>query len=197
VYVTEEGPATLAHKLPSSDAVRVLTRDAAWPKPSWPKLIEAAVAEARRVSAGLLVIDTFAFWAALAAEREKDAGAAQAAMEPLMGAAGSGLAVLLVHHARKGGDDDGEAVRGSSALTGEVDVVVELDRPERDAPPRQRVLLALSRFPQTPGALMYDYDKATGAWGVIGEAEDRASAREVRQRASVLDALGDEEPTRA
>src|SRR5271165_4850912 len=35
VYVSEESAGTLAHKLPAIDAIRVLTRDAVWPKPTW------------------------------------------------------------------------------------------------------------------------------------------------------------------
>lgn len=92
VYLSEEGSATLGHKLPAVEGVRVLTRDAAWPKPEWPALVASAVAEAERVGAALIVIDTFSFWAALPAEREKDAGAVQAAIEPLIQAARAGFA---------------------------------------------------------------------------------------------------------
>ena len=113
LYVSEESVPTLVHKLPEGD-VRILTRDLAWPRPTWPDLIEAAEIEARRVGAGLLVIDTFSFWGALPAEREKDAGAVQGAMEPLIAATSEGLAILLIHHQRKGGGEEGEAVRGSS-----------------------------------------------------------------------------------
>jgi hypothetical protein len=36
--------------------IRILTREAAWPKPSWAALIEAAVTEGRRIGAVLLVM---------------------------------------------------------------------------------------------------------------------------------------------
>jgi hypothetical protein len=197
VYVSEEGATTLSHKLPSSEDVRVLTRDVAWPKPTWIELVEATVAEAERTGAGMIVIDTLSFWGALPAEREKDAGAAQDLMEPLVRAARADLAVLLVHHGRKGGGEDGEGVRGSTAIAGAADIILELERPRENATPHQRVLLALSRYPQTPGALMFDHDAATGAWGVLGEAEDRSGAGKAQRRAEVLGALGSDELTRA
>ena len=194
VYVSEENSSTLRHKLPDDDApLRVLPREAAWPKPDWPALVEATVAEAERVGAALVVIDTFSFWGALPPEREQDSGAVQHAMQPLVEAAArSGLAILVIHHARKGGGEDGEAVRGSSAFAGAVDVVLELQRPDDGAPSNQRALLALSRYPQTPGVLLYDYERRTGAFGVIGEAEERGASQATRKRAAVLDALGDE-----
>ena len=197
VYVSEEGATTLAHKLPASEGVRVLTRDVAWPKPTWIELVEATVAEAERTGAGMIVIDTLSFWGALPAEREKDAGAAQDLMEPLVRAARADVAVLLVHHGRKGGGEDGEGVRGSTAIAGAADIILELERPRENATPHQRVLLALSRYPQTPGALMFDHDAATGAWGVLGEAEDRSGAGKAQRRAEVLGALGSDELTRA
>lgn len=193
VYVSEEGAATLAHKV--GGGLRIATRDTAWPRPDWPSLIDAAAAEAERVQAALLVIDTFAFWAALGPESEKDAGAVQAAMEPLVAATRKGLAVLLVVHARKGGGEDGEAVRGSSALAGAADIVLELDRvPEGAA--RQRRLLALSRYPQTPGVLVIDHDATNGSWRAIGEGTDRGEARDIGNRLALLDALSGGELTR-
>jgi 5S rRNA maturation endonuclease (ribonuclease M5) len=187
VYVSEEGTATLAHKLLNGD-LRIATRETVWPRPAWPALVEAARGEASRVGACLLVIDTFAFWAGLPPEAEKDAGAMQSAMEPLIAGATTGLAVLLVVHARKGGGEDGEAVRGSSALAGAADIVLELERVGSDSP-RQRKLLALSRYPQTPAVLVVEHDPGLGAWSVVGEGTDRADARDIASRRALLDTL--------
>lgn len=185
VYVSEEGASTLAHKLPRGN-VRVLSRDNAWPKPSWPDLIAGSIDEAQRVSAVLLVVDTFAFWAGLGAEQEKDAGATQAAMDLLVQAANAGLAVLLVAHSRKGGGEDGEGIRGSNAIPGTVDIVLELERPSKTAG-SQRVLLALSRYPTTPGALMVERADQS-RYVVLGEG-DRADGREMGDRARLLTVL--------
>jgi hypothetical protein len=195
VYVSEEGAGTLAHKLPISDRVRVLTRENAWPKPDWPTLVAAAAAEARRVGAPLLVIDTLPYWAGMQAEREKDAGAALAVMETCAAATREGLTILLLAHTRKGGGEDGEGIRGSSAFAGSVDIIIEMERVP-DAP-RQRALLALSRYPQTPGTLVAELD-TNGAWRAISEDADRGDTRTIaaRQRTAadreaILAALND------
>ncbi|MGI8921107.1 MAG: AAA family ATPase [Solirubrobacteraceae bacterium] len=190
VYLSEEGAATLVHKLPAGN-LRLLTRDQALPRPDWPAAIDAARREAERVGARLLVADTFTFWGALPADAEKDAGAVAAALLPLFEAAADGLAVLLVTHTRKSGGEDGDAVRGSSALAGAADIVLELERPggERTGrTARQRQLLALSRFPQTPGALLIEHG-AAGGWAVVGESASREGAREIADRAALLAAL--------
>jgi hypothetical protein len=189
VYVSEETAGTLVHKLAAVDGLRVLPRDLAWPKPGWETLIAVAVAEARRVGAVVLVIDTLAYWAAMPGDREKDAGAAQAVMQPLLDAAGEGFAVLLVMHQRKGGGEDGEGLRGSGAFAGAADIVIELERAKN---PRERVLLALSRYPSTPGSLVVNHDAATRAWSVVGEGE-RGDARSITDRRAILAALDDGE----
>ena len=191
VYTSEEGAATLAHKLGTGD-LRLVTRETAWPKPTWPELIAAAVAEAQRVDAALIVIDTFAFWAALGSDAEKDAGSVQAAMEMLVEAARNEIAVLLVVHSRKAGGEDGEAIRGSSALAGAADIIIELER-VADGPARQRKVLALSRYPTTPGALVLEHDVNQGEWRLIGEGADRDDARAISDRAALMDALSVEE----
>jgi len=193
VYASEEGAATLAHKIGDGD-LRIVTRETAWPKPDWQTLVEAAAAEATRIGAAMVVIDTFAFWAALGPEAEKDAGSMQNAMAPLVEIARQDVAVLLIVHARKGGGDDGEAVRGSTALAGAADIILELERIQ-GGPPRQRKLLALSRYPQTPGALVAEHDPHQDQWQVIGEGSDRGDAREITDRSALLQALSHNEAT--
>ena len=78
VLVSEESSGTLAGKLPYHPALQVLSRDDAFAKPDWADLIAGAVRHARREKAVLLVIDTLAYWSALGADREKDAGSVQA-----------------------------------------------------------------------------------------------------------------------
>lgn len=187
LYVAEEASSTLAHKLPGGD-VHLLTRDLAWPAPSWEELIELTRREAQRVKAVAVFIDTLAHWAGLGHEREKDAGAAQATMRPLLGLARDGLAVGLVHHARKGGGEDGEGLRGSGALAGAADVILELERVGTS--PRQRALLALSRYPSTPGALVIDHNPADDTWSVVGEGVERGDSRSIADRQAILAALG-------
>jgi hypothetical protein len=188
VYVAEEAAGSLAHKLPATDRVRVLTRDAAWPRPAWPALVTAAVAESARIGAVLLVIDALAFWAGFTEGQEKDAGATQAAMGALTAATRAGLVVLLVHHQRKAGGEDGDAVRGSGAIFGAVDLLVELERCE-GAATGQRRLVAVGRWPSTPAVVVVEREPELGAWRVIGEAASRDEIGTLALREQVLRAV--------
>jgi len=184
-----------AAQAPSSEDVHILSRDAAWPKPPWEDVIAAAVHEAQCIGAVLLIIDTAPYWAAMPAEREKDAGAALALMTPLLEATRTGLAVLAEWHSRKGAGDDGDALRGSNAFAGSADIVLEIEKTQT---PRQRAMLALSRFPQTPGTLLYEHDPAVGSWRVIGEGVERGDARTLGDRQALLAAReGGDELTRS
>jgi hypothetical protein len=196
LLASEEGTGTLGPKLRGlpPERVRVLNRDT-WPKPSWSELIHSATLEAGRIGAVLLVIDSMAFWAAFEPERENDAGAAQSIIDALDEACRSGLAVVLVHHQRKQpGANHGTGVRGSGALTGAVDVVVEYERVGEDAPSTQRRLVALSRWPQSPDTLVIDYDRREGTWRVVGEAEDRAGSDLLGIRERLFSAVPAENP---
>jgi hypothetical protein len=192
LYISEESVLTLAHKLPPLDALRMLTRDAVWPKPSWRDLVAASVEEAQRISAVALVVDTWPYWTSLPKDAEKDAGAVQAAMQPLLDATRDGLAVLSSLHLRKAGGEDGDSLRGSSAIAGAADIVLELERLQD---PTQRLLLALSRFPSTPGSLLVDRDPATGAWRALSEG-GRTEGRALRDRQALISALDGESLTR-
>ena len=189
VYLSEEGLATLAPKLPPSSRSVALTRDGAWPKPSWPELIEAAVAKATEIGAVLLVVDALAFWASFAEGSEKDSGAAQATMDALGAATAAGLAVLIVHHQRKSGGEDGDAIRGSGALLGSVDASMELER----LGGRHRRLVALGRWPAPP-VLVIDHDAETGGWRVVGRAGSREEAAQLNGDERILAALPDDAP---
>jgi AAA domain len=194
VYVAEEAAGTLAHKLPATDRVRVLTRDAAWPRPAWPALVAAAVAESTRIGAVLLVIDALAFWAGFTEGQEKDAGAAQSAMGALTAATRAGLAVVLVHHQRKAGGEDGDAVRGSSAIFGAIDLLIELEKVEDAATPGQRRLVAVGRWTSTPGVLVVEREPEVGAWRALGDATSRADVGVMALRERVLAAVPPEWP---
>jgi hypothetical protein len=116
------------------------------------------------------------------------------AMAELVGAVRHGLALVLVHHQRKGGGEELEGARGSGAIVGMPDAVIELERLGGDAPPTQRQLVAAARWtPAPPRVLVIDRDPATGAYGVIGEGEDRAGAVEIAKRQALLKALPPED----
>jgi len=193
LYVTEEGAITLRQKLPRTGRLHVLTRERAWPKPAWPALIAGAITEAQRTKAVAIVIDSLSFWAEFGADKEKDNSSVQAVMDKLHAATRLGIAVILVHHQRKGGGEDTEAVRGGNAIVGAVDVVIELETIAK-APRTHRRLIAVGRWPQTPGALVIDRDPATGAWGVHGQGDNRADTAHIAWRKAILAALPDTPP---
>lgn len=193
VYVSEEDSATLRDKLPPDGTpLRLLPRDEAWPKPPWEAVVDAAVAEAERVDAVLLVADTLRFWSDLGKEEEKDAGATGRMMRPLLAAASRGLAVLAVHHQRKAAGDEGDAVSGSSAIVGAVDASVELER-VANAAGNQRQLVTLARWP-APGLLLVDRDKTTRSWRVVAEGDDRTESEGLAWRDRLLGALPADPP---
>lgn len=105
---------------------------------------------AKEIGAKVLVVDTIAQFLALRGDTENEAGAALEALKPLQEAAREGLAVIAIHHEKKGGGDVGDAGRGSSAFAGAVDIILSLRRPEGQTSPTVRVLQSLSRFPATP-----------------------------------------------
>ncbi len=188
VYVAEEGISTLLDKLPDHPDLRVLTRETAWPKPTWATVVEAATREAVDLGAWL-VFDTWGYWAGLGPDAEKDAGATLKAVAALNRATRAGLAVVLVHHQRKAGGSDGDAFRGSNALTGAVDALVEMERPGEDSPPGHRQIVAVSRWRDvTPPLLLVDRD-VDGSWKVLGEGGGREEAVGLGWRGRVLEAI--------
>lgn len=152
---------------------------------AWPEIVRQAIAYCAGQELGVLVVDTFDRWTGLRGDAENAAGSVNEALEPLQYAAAAGLAVLLVSHQRKSSGEFGEAVRGSNALTGGVDIVVELERPSRalQLGAQARVLHAVSRFSSTPDELYLELDDERG-FELIEHPELRRADSE---RARVLD----------
>jgi hypothetical protein len=95
------------------------------------KLVARREATARRI--GLVIIDTFSAWTGLEGDQEKQEGAINQAFAPIGQLAdATGAAVLVNHHTRKAGGEDGLSVRGSTAITASVDTIVEVQRPAKN-----------------------------------------------------------------
>jgi Bifunctional DNA primase/polymerase, N-terminal/AAA domain/Primase C terminal 1 (PriCT-1) len=156
VLLTEERLPTLREKLERfglGETVTLLLRSRLPPDYDWPQVVQAAVAVAKKRGAGVLVVDVLDKWAKVRGEQENAAGAMLEALAPLDRAAASGLAVVIVTHQRKAGGSHGEAVRGTNALIGGVDVVLELERARGNVDPAVRILRAESRFDSAPPEL--------------------------------------------
>jgi len=109
--------------------------------------LEASVAEASAIGAGMLVIDTLAAWGGLRGDSENHAGACEDLMTLLRyHATASNLAVVLVHHCTKSSKND--VIRGSTALTGAADILVTMS--EDEVVNGWRILNVRSRFNGVP-----------------------------------------------
>jgi DNA-binding transcriptional ArsR family regulator len=172
----------------SGACVHALMRHDAGAVP-WPEVVRQAMAHCAQHDLTTLVVDTFDRWTGLRGDAENAAGAVNEALEPLQYAAAAGLAVLLVSHQRKASGEFGEAVRGSTALTGGVDIVLELERPSRalQLGGQARVVRAVSRFSSTPEELFVELEEH--GFAAIASPEQ---ARVEAERGRVLSSLGEE-----
>lgn len=183
VLVSEEHAVTALDKLSDSERLHVLTRDAAWPLPEWPALIGAALAEAKRTNAKLMLIDSFTFWAGMEAEQGQDAAAVQRRMEALLAVSREGISVLLIHHQRKAGGDFGEALLGSTAFAANADIILEVERMD-DAEPHMRRINRVGRWYTSP-VLLVSWNHDDG-YTLVAEAESTEEAEDHIWRERIL-----------
>lgn len=115
----------------------------------WLALLDKVAALALHHGIKLLIIDTLASF--LPARTESLAAPLMQSLFPLQRLTALGLAVLLLHHPRKGEPLPGQAARGSGALPAFVDVILEMSCcPHAPADDRRRRILAFSRHDCTP-----------------------------------------------
>lgn len=115
-------------------------------KGEWSKVIGGVSRTCTERKIDLVVVDTIStFWPV---DNENDASMVKRALVPLFKLTeDNGVALLLVHHFKKEGGTEGRASRGSSALVGHVDNIIEFRRNE-DGIPTQRRLKTMGRFVQ-------------------------------------------------
>jgi 3'-5' exonuclease len=107
------------------------------------------------------------------------------AVEPLLTlAARYNVAVLVVHHLRKGSADDPlDEVSGSHGLTGGVDGVLVLKRERGRA---DAFLYVTGRDIEQERELALSWDAATAGWRIAGDAEEYRGSKE---RAEIVECL--------
>jgi predicted ATP-dependent serine protease len=186
LLLTEERHASLAEKQTtfglSDDGLHVGMLHTVVGIP-WEDVIDQSIVHCREHSLGLLIIDSFDKWTLA---DENSAQEVVAAMRPLMAAASEGLAVIVVHHSRKQKGRHATGVRGSTAFTGAVDVVAELDHGSEDV--GGRLLRFTSRFADAPEPLSVTLDTPEGRL----EAGDLSAAMAQAERETVLSAVTEE-----
>ena len=122
----------------------------------WPAVMLAARSKTRDVDAIGIVIDTLPRFAGLSGDDENSSGAALAAMDHVLFAAGDGLAVVVSRHDRRAGGETGESGRGSTAFTGAVDIVLHISRLGGEGRDRVRELDGIGRFDGIPERLVIE-----------------------------------------
>lgn len=158
-YLSEQTPGPFrealsrASLLGRGDELRIVFRADVAGMP-WPDLVRQVTGDARRDGYGLLVVDTLGKLAQV--REENDAGEGGRVMAPLQDAAHAGMAVIVCRHERKGGGEVGESGRGSSAISGDVDIIAQLRRPEGNQPSGRRVIETLSRYTETPEKIVIE-----------------------------------------
>jgi hypothetical protein len=96
-----------------------------------------------------------------------------------------GAAVAILHHPRRRRSDEGCTARGHGGLLAAVDVIVELSGfGKLRTDERRRKLFAVSRYPETPNRLVYEWD-AAGRFHFLGD----PSAARFRENWAVLHAI--------
>ncbi|MGH7641956.1 MAG: AAA family ATPase [Candidatus Dormibacteria bacterium] len=181
VYITEEGTATFERGLVSRGLsgtrdLHFLSRRAVAKLP-WDHVVGLAEAKVRETAAVLLVVDTFSRVAGLRDDDENSAGKAMAAMTPLMSLATSlNIAVLITRHERRAGGSVGESARGSTAISGDVDQILQLGRTGGYGHQNERWLRAVGRYDETPPELRIALHE--GRYRVVGCQDGQLRAAE-------------------
>ncbi len=178
VIVSEESAALWAERtrcIPIESHARLVSRPfVGRPTPEqWNELICRAEALRAAGNLDLFVVDPLASF--LPGRSESDPGTLLDMLQPLRRLAESGVAVLVLHHPRKKASDEGSTARGSGALLGFVDVILELHLcGGLTADVCRRRLVGLSRRLRTPRALVYEWVVGTPEFRVV---EDPKVAR--------------------
>lgn len=120
----------------------------------WPDVVDAAIQRAVEMNAKVLIVDTGSQWGGLRGDAENAAGSALEMMSPLQTAAAQhGLGVMVIFHTGRADPVNvSDAVRGSSAFGGGVDIVALLRRPDQRSRmlETRRQLGIIGRFGEIP-----------------------------------------------
>jgi hypothetical protein len=118
----------------------------------WRELLGRVVRLHERKGVALLVIDALANLSPM--RSENDAVQMLNALKPLQDLSARGLGTLITHHPTKGPTVPGQAARGSGALPGYVDIILEMQAVSNQPGDRRRRLRAYSRHAATPPSLV-------------------------------------------
>jgi hypothetical protein len=181
VYLTEEGNRTFRSLLVRAGLtaradLHILSKRRV-PGLDWDHLVAVARAKLVETGARVLYVDTLGKLAGFKDDEENSAGKAATAMNPLQALASElKIVVICNRHDRKSGGEVGESARGSSAIGGDVDVILQISRVGGQGREKRRSLRAVGRFDETPAELTIEltddgYQEVSGT-----EARDLAAS---------------------
>lgn len=160
----------------------------------WHGLMASLLRDRERHGTDLAVIDTLGTFLPAGAESLRDG--MMRALLPLQSLKSAGMSVLLLHHPRKRNAESGMAARGSGALTGYADIVLELrslGRPE--STDRRRSIISLSRHACGPRELIIELNAEGNEYLSRGTTSDEECRHFWPVLAAILDKT-DEKLTR-
>ena len=147
LYATEQPKASFTKQLRdaglATDENLVVTYLSSWRGRPWSAVGPALVRKAVRARVSLIVIDTASRWFGFKADEENQSGGAEH-VQVLQSFCDQGGTVLLSRHGRKAGGSVSDAGRGSSAIDGAVDYILQVVQPGAD--PNVREIRAKGRF---------------------------------------------------
>ena len=161
-----------------------------WPRPirvkpnlkQWIQFIEEITARCKAENIEMVVIDTLStFWPI---DNENDSAQVLKALVPLYSFSENNIATLLVHHFRKGGGDQAQASRGSGALPGFVDNIIEFTRNE-DGFLTQRILKTYGRFDAVIPRVVIDLT-LEGKYKTLGEPYEVSKSARLEKIVSIF-----------
>ena len=120
----------------------------------WQEVVTNLVTYCSRNVADMIIIDTFPEWADI--KEENSSGEMLEKLRPLQLLTDKGIAVMIVVHHRKTAGDHGSQVRGSSALYGFTDTLLEIKLDQQG----NRILSLESRFQKLPDPAIVGRDDA-------------------------------------
>jgi hypothetical protein len=172
----------------------------------WLALVDSLCDLRRHEGLDLVVIDPLASF--LPGRSENNATVVLGALLPLQRLAAEGVSVLILHHPRKKEAAEGQLARGSGALSGFVDILMEMHVYTRGEPTdRRRRIQAFSRHAETPAHVVLelnaagtdylgrgDYDERSvgDCWGALERV--LGTARRKLARRDILDEWPDDSP---
>jgi hypothetical protein len=123
----------------------------------WQAMVDELVRRREQEGLDLVVFDTLSMLLPLGTENQFDI---YDILRPLEQLTSAGVAILLMHHPRKGMNLPGQAARGTGALTAYADIVMEMAfHSKSDRDDRRRHLASWSRYSATPAEMIIELTK--------------------------------------